>query len=322
MSRGRCLASLRRAPAPAADGSSESSRRAPAVITRSSQRDVIFGRAMTSGDAFPSDARCPNKHPLKFTTCAPALTAHNISCDVCSKLIPCLAARGACAACDFDVCTVCAGVAGVAGEASSDDSKELQPREVASPGRRESGRSTKGNAMRAYLNQERALKGMPKRPREQPQGLTTNGERSSRTTFKRWTAAEELQLSSLVGDLGENAWAQVAESIEGRSASGIEQHWQVMMGTHRSCEQINSSGRPRYAAKQQQPQQQPQQQQPPMAAESCVEEEEEVPADDGNALDNAEWLPDECVALHQPSHEGQGNVHIFSTVLLEAECVE
>ena len=54
---------------------------------------------------------------------------------------------------------------------------------------------------------------------------------SERGVPHRWTVDEEARLRGLVNDIGKGKWAVVAESLgTGRSASGVEQHWQIMIG--------------------------------------------------------------------------------------------
>jgi len=51
------------------------------------------------------------------------------------------------------------------------------------------------------------------------------------TSAPRWKAEEEEQLRALVGSLGEKAWPTIATELKtGRSAAGVEQHWQILMG--------------------------------------------------------------------------------------------
>ena len=45
----------------------------------------------------------------------------------------------------------------------------------------------------------------------------------------RWTPQEEQMLSTSVDAVGSKNWAAVAEHMgTGRTASGVEQHWQLM----------------------------------------------------------------------------------------------
>ena len=47
----------------------------------------------------------------------------------------------------------------------------------------------------------------------------------------RWNDEEEIMLRDAVEEFGEKAWQQCAERLAtGRSAAGVEQHWQIMMG--------------------------------------------------------------------------------------------
>merc|ERR1712046_14753 len=47
----------------------------------------------------------------------------------------------------------------------------------------------------------------------------------------RWRPPEEERLRALIGKFGESAWAFIAEQLDtGRTAKGVEQHWQVMTG--------------------------------------------------------------------------------------------
>jgi len=54
-------------------------------------------------------------------------------------------------------------------------------------------------------------------------------------TAKRWTSEEEATLTSLVEELGVNAWNAIAAHMDDRSATGIQQHWLVMHGQHAAC---------------------------------------------------------------------------------------
>jgi len=56
----------------------------------------------------------------------------------------------------------------------------------------------------------------------------------SRAVAHRWTPQEETELSNLVEDLGSRGkWPQIAERLtSGRTASGVEQHWKIMHGSH------------------------------------------------------------------------------------------
>eukprot|EP00316_Scyphosphaera_apsteinii_P000675 CAMPEP_0119299392 /NCGR_PEP_ID=MMETSP1333-20130426/1469_1 /TAXON_ID=418940 /ORGANISM="Scyphosphaera apsteinii, Strain RCC1455" /LENGTH=544 /DNA_ID=CAMNT_0007300803 /DNA_START=41 /DNA_END=1672 /DNA_ORIENTATION=+ len=55
--------------------------------------------------------------------------------------------------------------------------------------------------------------------------------RKSGTSVPRWNAEEEEKLKALVLELGDRAWKQIAERLgTGRSVSGLEQHWQIMVG--------------------------------------------------------------------------------------------
>lgn len=47
----------------------------------------------------------------------------------------------------------------------------------------------------------------------------------------RWTVDEEARLRALVQEIGKGKWSKIAERLgTGRSASGVEQHWQIMIG--------------------------------------------------------------------------------------------
>ena len=51
-------------------------------------------------------------------------------------------------------------------------------------------------------------------------------------TTPRWGPEEEALLRELVAELGEkSAWSTIAKRLgTNRSASGVDQHWQIMMG--------------------------------------------------------------------------------------------
>ncbi|KAL1529807.1 hypothetical protein AB1Y20_000739 [Prymnesium parvum] len=55
--------------------------------------------------------------------------------------------------------------------------------------------------------------------------------RASGVPVPRWTPEEEERLKLAVHELGEKSWTLVAERLgNGRSATGIDQHWAIMMG--------------------------------------------------------------------------------------------
>lgn len=55
--------------------------------------------------------------------------------------------------------------------------------------------------------------------------------RSRGEKVPRWTTDEEDRLRALVAQYGDRAWAKVAESLAtGRTAAGVDQHWQIMNG--------------------------------------------------------------------------------------------
>lgn len=56
----------------------------------------------------------------------------------------------------------------------------------------------------------------------------------------RWTVDEEARLRTLVQEMGKGKWAAVAEALgSGRSASGVEQHWQIMIGQRKRNSSAN-----------------------------------------------------------------------------------
>ena len=70
----------------------------------------------------------------------------------------------------------------------------------------------------------------------------SSGDKPKRTRARggntpRWTEEEEKELLALRDELGERAWTQIAERLAvnrpHRSASGVEQHWQIMAGKRR-----------------------------------------------------------------------------------------
>lgn len=56
----------------------------------------------------------------------------------------------------------------------------------------------------------------------------------------RWTVDEEARLRTLVQEMGKGKWTAVAEALgSGRSASGVEQHWQIMIGQRKRNSSAN-----------------------------------------------------------------------------------
>ena len=192
--------------------------------------------------------------------------------------------------------------------------------------RSSSGRAGAGKFMGAYVAQERALHGKGKLhpmaigafvdnpPAASSTGVGGSHKRmqANRRNCKRWTAEEEGTLKSLIEEVGENAWETVAAHMTDRTASGCEQHWAVMQGTHRSCAQMTETGKPRYQA-------------PPWKRVKMEEEEEEerggvapVAAAESAGLEAAEYLEPHCVALVQDAPIAAGRP-VHETSLVEAE---
>ena len=78
-----------------------------------------------------------------------------------------------------------------------------------------------------------------------PEADDGQSRKRSRSGGGKWTADEEATLSELAGRLvgtnaasGESrrAWAQIGHEM-GRSAGSVQQHWEVMQGTHPSLDQ-------------------------------------------------------------------------------------
>jgi len=68
-------------------------------------------------------------------------------------------------------------------------------------------------------------------PPSRGSGVSLVRHASERGVAHRWTADEESRLRTLVAEVGKGKWAVVAENLgTGRSASGVEQHWQIMIG--------------------------------------------------------------------------------------------
>lgn len=62
-------------------------------------------------------------------------------------------------------------------------------------------------------------------------------------TTPRWSEAEEAQLLALRNELGERSWKEIAERLgTNRSASGVEQHWQIMAGKRRRSTPSSGGG--------------------------------------------------------------------------------
>ena len=52
----------------------------------------------------------------------------------------------------------------------------------------------------------------------------------------RWTPTEEDRLRILVDEIGERGWSTIAERLgSSRSATAVEQHWQIMVGRRRKA---------------------------------------------------------------------------------------
>jgi len=78
-----------------------------------------------------------------------------------------------------------------------------------------------------------------------PPASLVRGMPSERGVAHRWTVDEESRLRALVGEIGKNKWAVIAESLgTGRSASGVEQHWQIMIGQRKRNSSAKTSLRP------------------------------------------------------------------------------
>uniref|UniRef100_A0A7S3JZ20 Uncharacterized protein n=1 Tax=Aureoumbra lagunensis TaxID=44058 RepID=A0A7S3JZ20_9STRA len=79
---------------------------------------------------------------------------------------------------------------------------------------------------------------------------------------RRWTADEEIRLSALVEQLGRGKWRAIAQALgTGRSASAVEQHWQIQIGQRKR--NTSSSRKSHQQQKQQQQRQQQLQQHVP-----------------------------------------------------------
>ena len=66
---------------------------------------------------------------------------------------------------------------------------------------------------------------------EAPAAASTKGSRASRQGkhVPRWTTEEEELLKTLVAELGERKWSELARRMNyGRSAASVEQHWCVL----------------------------------------------------------------------------------------------
>ena len=66
-------------------------------------------------------------------------------------------------------------------------------------------------------------------------GGAVDGEKQRRRrsggSAQRWSPGEETTLRELVTELGVKRWAEIAERLStGRTAAGVEQHWQIMSG--------------------------------------------------------------------------------------------
>ena len=73
--------------------------------------------------------------------------------------------------------------------------------------------------------------------------------RRSGGSAQRWSPGEETTLRELVTELGVKRWAEIAERLStGRTAAGVEQHWQIMSGKRKRNGTANAgrcSRRPR-----------------------------------------------------------------------------
>ena len=105
------------------------------------------------------------------------------------------------------------------------------------------GRASKGNRLAAVLWHE---KGMGRAGRLGDAKIGGAAKAKARNA-KRWTADEETLLVELVDRYGDDAWDEIAAHLPDRSRGGIEQHWQVMHGTHRSCTQRGRIAEPSFS---------------------------------------------------------------------------
>ena len=179
---------------------------------------------------------------------------------------------------------------------------------------------------------------------------TTKRDQPNRKSFKRWTKVEEGILASLIDAHGQD-WVRIAEHMTNRTPSGVEQHWQVMQGVHRSVTQTK-------------PERKPSRQPSSSAAASSTrlgsdalpvystDEESDSDAHDGPSsphrarlaflaheaeLANAavrpngssaqlgvpEWLPADCVSISM--HAGEPPPHdvlVYATTIYDAEAID
>jgi len=67
----------------------------------------------------------------------------------------------------------------------------------------------------------------------------------------RWTVDEEARLRALVQEIGKGKWTLIAENLgTGRSASGVEQHWQIMIGQRKRNSSAKTPPKPTLPASQ------------------------------------------------------------------------